>query len=152
MKDLHKKAEESLKTSNSLLVDPYKYSSDLYQEGIDDEMLNIITSMGLYYMRYSMEEFLEIYSPENVLEAVEFTTTKYDDLSKIQESLKIANVGNPFRQIGHSLDLVTLQTELKPLDSRSIFYGLGSQLTATKEILALNSMILTHALKELNKL
>ena len=117
-----------------LVISPYVYISELYQEQIEDDLLQAIKDVCLVYISTGVnEEFDELQVEINLM----FLKQKITQLKYIKKTLHLESGSSPLTAIGHAMDMITVQSDLKGFTPRSVFYELSTHVDLTLEIMTM---------------
>lgn len=130
-----------LQTQAQDLIDPYVFNSELIKEQQEDEALEYVKELCKDYISFT-NEFPELYSPDDILNSYRFINERIQELYNIRNSFGLTTHKAPFTHIGHGMDLITVQDKLRPLNTRSIYYELSTQIDLTLEVLDFCKIIL----------
>lgn len=134
--------KESMK---KIEINPYRYLTDLSEERSDDVIVKNIKYFCMNVIQNPSVAFE--YSREDVLDILEFILMKHEEVTELQEKLQMPDIEDPFTQIGHSLDLITVQDDIQgKMDMRSVYYSLSSQLTNARDLLDFCTVTLNSVL------
>lgn len=131
-------------------LSPYLYVSDLLSEKVEDSIIQEIQNLCLFFIE-SRDIFFDSYDIEETNIAMNFVKIKINDLIALKKTFGLKSDYTPFKNIGHSLDLLTCTSELEQFNLKSVYYELEIQVSTIMDSLTFYYNILQIIEKERNE-
>jgi hypothetical protein len=122
---------------------PYKYISPLKSEIYKDSKLFEIRKDCISYLTHN-----KLPDINTIFEYIDFLDNEFGELLKLKDNIPVNFYEGLFVQLGHTLDMLTIESELSGFDSRMLDLNLNSQLNTLMNEMSLYYFILSSIIHQ----